>query len=313
MRSQRLVLISRVARFIVYHQGNSKISLPRNGTNAARGCSMFRVTAPKSTTSTAFSMFELTFHAAVRTVRKGHRNAIVGLLMNILQTVLLILVFWVMGTYLGMMQKGINGANFVLYIMSGIFMFMTHTKAIGAVARAEGPTSAMMLHAPMNTIVSIASSALSELYLQTLSAAVVLYVYHAAFTPITINDPVGMMGIHLLSWASGVAIGMIFKAATPWQPEFFGVATNIYSRINLIASGKMFVVNAMPAKNRNFFDWNPLFHIIDQGRGFVFLNYHPRYTNIEYPIKILCACLIIGLMGEFYTRKHASISWGAGK
>ncbi len=274
---------------------------------------MFTANKPRSNATSALGMLELIFHGAVRAVRKGHRNAVVGLLMNILQTVMLILVFWVMGTYLGIMRNAIHGANFVLYIMSGIFMFMTHTKAIGAVARAEGPTSAMMMHAPMNTIVSIASSALSELYLQTLSAAVVLYVYHAAFTPITIHDPAGMMAMFLLAWGSGVAIGMIFKAATPWQPEFFGVATSIYSRMNMIASGKMFLVNQMPTKTRHFFDWNPLFHTIDQGRGFVFLNYQPRYTNIEYPMKILVICIILGLMGEFYTRKHASISWSAGK
>ncbi len=274
---------------------------------------MFRVTRPRSTTRTALAMCELIFHGAVRAVRKSHGNAMFGLLMNIFQTVILILFFWFMGTFLGVMRNAIHGANFVVYIMSGIFMFMTHVKAIGAVAGAEGPTSAMMMHAPMNTIVAIASAALSQLYLQTLSAAVVLYVYHAAFTPITILDPVGMMGIFLLSWASGVAIGMIFKAVTPWQPDFFGIACGLYTRINMLASGKMFLVNTLPPKTRNFFDWNPLFHTIDQGRGYIFLNYTPRYTSIEYPLKVVAVCMLIGLMGEFYTRKHASASWGAGK
>ncbi|MGL5011118.1 MAG: ABC transporter permease, partial [Paracoccaceae bacterium] len=179
--------------------------------------------------------------------------------------------------------------------------------------KAEGPTSAMMLHAPMNTIVSIASAALSELYLQTLSAAVVLYVYHAAFTPITIDEPVGTVAMFLLAWGSGVAIGMIFKAAIPWSPDVFGVAQTVYARANMIASGKMFLANTTPPNIRQFFDWNPLFHAIDQSRGFVFLNYTPRYTSIEYPLWICAVCMVIGLMGEFYTRKHASVSWGAGK
>jgi ABC-type polysaccharide/polyol phosphate export permease len=274
---------------------------------------MFRVERPKTSARTTFDMFELIFHASVRAVRKGHRNALGGLIMNILQTVILILVFWFMGAYLGMMRNNVHGGNFVLYLMSGIFLFMTHTKAIGAVAKAEGPTSAMMLHAPMNTIVSIAASALSELYLQTLSAAVVLYVYHAAFTPITIIDPVGAVSMFLLAWACGVAIGMIFKAATPWAPDFFGVFTTVYSRANMIASGKMFLANALPPHIRNYFDWNPLFHTIDQARGFVFLNYTPRYTSIEYAVWVMAVCLLIGLMGEFYTRKHASASWGAGR
>jgi ABC-type polysaccharide/polyol phosphate export permease len=273
---------------------------------------MFRVQVPRTRTRTALGMLELIFHATVRSVRKGNGNAIAGLLQNIFQTVLLIAVFFFMFDVLGMRGNAIRG-DFMLYVMSGIFMFMTHTKALGAVVGADGPTSAMMMHAPMNTIVSISSAALGALYLQTLSAAVVMYVYHVTYSPLTIYEPVGMMGMFLLSWISGVAIGMVFKAATPWAPEFFGIASQIYSRMNMIASGKMFVANAMPTSLLAFFDWNPLFHTIDQGRGFIFLNYHPRYSNIEYPVIVVAACMMLGLMGEFYTRKHASASWGAGK
>jgi ABC-type polysaccharide/polyol phosphate export permease len=273
---------------------------------------MFRINAPRTRVQTALGMLELIFHATVRSVRKGNGNAIAGLLKNIFQTVLLIAVFFFMFDVLGMRGNAIRG-DYILFIMSGVFMFMTHTSALGAVVKADGPTSAMMMHAPMNTIVSISSSALGALYLQTFSATVVLYVYHVAISPLSIHDPVGMMGMFLLSWISGVAIGMVFKAATPWAPEFFGIASQIYSRANMIASGKMFVANAMPTSLLAFFDWNPLFHTIDQGRGFIFLNYHPRYSNIEYPIIVVAVCMMIGLMGEFYTRKHASASWGAGK
>jgi ABC-type polysaccharide/polyol phosphate export permease len=272
---------------------------------------MFARPQSQSQTRTALGILRLIFHIAVRSVRTSHGNAVLGLLLNIFQTVLLIVVFWFMMSIFGTGGSGIPDANFMLYIMSGIFMFMTHTKAMGAVAKAEGPTSSMMLHAPMNTIVSIAGTALGALYLQTLSAAVVMFVYHAAFTPITIYEPVGMLGMHLLAWISGVAIGIVFKAAIPWAPDFFGVLSSVYSRFNMIASGKMFLANAMPSYILVWFDWNPLFHTIDQGRGYIFLNYHPHYSNIWYPMAVTAACMMLGLMGEFYTRKHASVSWGA--
>lgn len=57
------------------------------------------------------------------------------------------------------------------------------------------------------------------------------------------------------------------------------------------------------------FDWNPLFHTIDQSRGFIFLNYGPRYTSIDYPVMVALACVMIGLMLEFFTRQHVSASW----
>ncbi|MGA0923681.1 MAG: ABC transporter permease, partial [Lutimaribacter sp.] len=61
----------------------------------------------------------------------------------------------------------------------------------------------------------------------------------------------------------------------------------------------------------NMFDWNPLFHCIDQARGYVFINYFPRNSNWEYPLWVGLVLLMIGLMGEFYTRRHASLSWQA--
>lgn len=273
---------------------------------------MFRAETSKTRIGGAFELAHLIFHATVRQVRKTHGNAVIGLIINVFQTLLMVAVFYIMFELLNLRRLAIRG-DFLLYVMTGIFLFMTHTKTVGAVAGAEGPTSPMMKHAPMNTIVSISAAALSALYLQTLSAVLVLFLYHAAVTPITIFDPVGTIMMFLLSWFCGVAIGMVFLAAKPWAPEIVTMITQIYQRVNMIASGKMFVANMLPTSMIALFDWNPLFHTIDQVRGFVFLNYNPHYTSISYPLLLAIICMMIGLMGEFYTRRHASVSWGAGR
>lgn len=273
---------------------------------------MFQPQLRKTPVSSAFSMMELIFHASVRSIRKSHGNAVVGLIISIVQSLMMVLIFYVMLTLLGGRQSAIRG-DFLLYIMSGVFMFMTHTKTLQAVQSSDGPTSTMMKHSPMNTIVSISSAALGALYQQVLSAGVILFFYNTMFARITIDDPVGTMGMFLLSWASGIAVGMVFKAVTPWQPEFFGILTMIYSRANMIASGKMFVANTMPTSKLAYFDWNPLFHTIDQGRGYIFLNYFPHYSSVSYPLIVTAVLMVIGLMGEHYTRKHASASWSAGR
>lgn len=79
----------------------------------------------------------------------------------------------------------------------------------------------------------------------------------------------------------------------------------------MIASGKMFVANTLPPSILVTFDWNPLFHTIDQARGYTFINYFPNNSSPSYPFYVTIACLMLGLMGEFYTRKHASVSWTA--
>ena len=224
---------------------------------------MFHVSTPQSKASGFFTICELIYHATVRDIRKSHRNAVVGLVLNMLQAAIFVLAFFLMFYVLGMRGNAIRG-DFLLYIMSGIFLYLTHVKAMSSIVMAEGPASPMMLHAPMNTVISICAAALSALYTQVFSIVVILIVYHIGFTPITIDNPAGAMGMLLLSWISGVAVGIIFLAIKPWAPEFVGIATGIYSRANMIASGKMFVANTLPAYMVSVFDWNPLFHAIDQ-------------------------------------------------
>ena len=39
--------------------------------------------------------------------------------------------------------------------------------------------------------------------------------------------------------------------------------------------------------------------------------YNPRNSDWEYALYVSIVLIMIGLMGEFYTRRHASASWGA--
>ena len=192
----------------------------------------------------ALGLMELVYVSTVRQVRKSHSNALVGLLSNLMQTLVFVGAFYLMFTVLGLRGNAIRG-DFILYLLSGIFLFLTHTKAVGAVMGSEGPTSAMMKHAPMNTAIAIMSAALSSLYIQVLSAAVILFFVHVAWYPVYFYKPVPTIAMFLLAWASGVAVGMCFLALKPWFPGLAGTLTMVYSRANMIASGKMFVANTM--------------------------------------------------------------------
>jgi ABC-type polysaccharide/polyol phosphate export permease len=273
---------------------------------------MFQVERQQTRVQAAARTLDLIYHNTVRSVRRGYANALMGLLANIVQTLVFIGVFYVLANLLGMRGMAIRG-DYILYLMTGVFTFMTNTKTMGAVAGAEGPASAMMQHAPMTTAIAIASAALAALYTQVLSMVVILGVYHLAVTPLEIHDPIGVAAMVLLAWFSGGCVGLVVLSMKPWAPGITGIATSIYTRANLIFSGKMFVANQLSYHLLIFFDWNPLFHIIDQARGYAFINYNPHNSSIVYPLYVSLALLMIGLMGEFYTRRRVSMSWFAGK
>lgn len=272
---------------------------------------MYQGKMQRTTTGTAFGMLELIYHSIVREVRKSHSNALVGLLLAVSQTLIFVGAFYFMFTVLGLKGNAIRG-DFLLYIMTGIFLFLTHTKAMGAVFKSEGAASSMMQHAPLNTVITISAAALGSLYLQLLSLLVVLFLYHVLLKPVYIDHPIPALGMFLLAWFSGVAVGTVFLALKPWFPEFTRVAQSIYARANMIASGKMFVANSLPGFMLVMFDWNPLFHCIDQMRGDVFINYNPHNSSVTYPLVVSLVLILIGMMAEFFTRKNVSLSWSAG-
>ena len=273
---------------------------------------MFQANRSTSKLHSAFALLEIIYHSTVRALRQSHRNAIVSMLMNMMQALTLVVAFLLMFRLLGIRGTALRG-DFLLYIMTGIFIYITHIKSVGAVMGAAGPASPMMQHAPMNTAIAICAAALSTLYIQFFSLVIVLTVYHIAFTPISIDMPVAALGMFILAWFAGISVGLVFLALKPWMPVIVGLASTIYIRANMIASGKMFVANQMPASRISIFDWNPLFHIIDQLRGYTFLHYNPHYSTWEYALNVSLVILVIGLMGEFYTRKQASPSWSAGR
>ncbi len=262
----------------------------------------------------AYKLMDLTFHNTVRSVRKGHRDAVFAILTNILQTMVMVGAFYLFMSFFKKLGAGmaIRG-DFLLYVMSGIFVFMVHIKTMAAVASADGPTSSIMQHLPMTPTVSLLSAALSMLYTQFVAKGAILLAYHLLWSPLEIHQPAGALAMMLLAWFSGISVGVCLLAVKPWMPQATSTIQQIYSRFNMFASGKMFVANAMPATMIAVFAWNPLFHIIDQGRGYIFINYNPLKSNLEYPIIVTVILLVVGLLGESQTRKHVSISWFAGR
>lgn len=273
---------------------------------------MFETRRSTSPFASAFRMAELVYHSTVREVRRGHRNALAGLLIAMAQSVIFVVAFYLMFALVGIRGSAIHG-DYLLYLMSGVFLYMFHIRTVAAVARAEGPASNMMLHAPLNPWVAMTASALSALYLQLLSLVTLLFLYHVAWNPITIDDPIGAMGMLLLAWFSGFAVGVLFYALKPWAPDAAQLLTSVWMRMNMVFSGKMFVANVLPGFLMAYFSWNPLFHLIDQTRGYVFLNYEPRFTSWHYALWVSIGLFVLGLMAESYTRKHASRSWSAGR
>lgn len=255
-----------------------------------------------------YRFLALLYHTIVNNIRKSDGNALRGLLKDVMQMVIMLGVFYVMITVLSLRGSIVRG-NFVLFLMSGIFLFMTHVKAVGATAGAGSATNPMLKHAPVSTLLLIIAAALSTLYTQILSMSVMLLVAHVLIEPIVFYDFWGFVLCFFVAWSSGAALGVLFLSLTPFFPTTMGILSALYQRANMVFSGKMFLASTLPGYLLPMFMWNPLFHAIDQARGYTFVNYNARVTNLTYPIVLTIIFLILGLMIEHWARKYVSESW----
>ena len=178
-------------------------------------------------------------------MREKHGNALLNILVTIGQTALFTLAFYLMFAVLSVRASSIRG-DFFIYTMSGVFLFMAHIETVKAISASEKSTSAMMQHAPMNTAIAISAAAISVLYTQIMAGLVLLFGYYVVLSPFEIKDPVSCLGMVILAWMSGIAVGSVFMAAKPWAPGPIGLMSMVYQRANMVASGKMFVANSLP-------------------------------------------------------------------
>ena len=139
--------------------------------------------------------------------------------------------------------------------------------------------------------------------------SIVLLIAHKLIEPIVFYNSKGFMFFFLIAWPSRVSIGLLFLALSPFAPSIIELISTLYRPANMLFSGKTVLASTLLGFILPMFTWNPLFHAIDQARGYTFINYNLRVTDISYPILLSFIFLIISIMVVHWAYKYVSESW----
>lgn len=254
----------------------------------------------------ALEFCELIFHSVVREVRTESGNASLGVFKEVANMALFIGLFYMIYHFMGR-SIAIRG-DFMMFLLTGVALMVVHMKAIGSVRSASNATSAIMQHAPFTVILSIVSKAFAGFYLQGVAILVVVLVLWVFGMDLTVENPKGLVLPVFFAWASGIAVGLVFMMIAPLAPGAIRTFQKVYMRAQMITSGKFIPAGYLPSVMIGYFDWNPLFHCIDQARLATFVNYNKEVSSMGYPIWFTLIFLTLGLMGEFWSRKNLSKS-----
>ena len=244
------------------------------------------------------SFLDLIYITTVRQYRSTTGGAIMSFFTALVQPLTIFVMFAVIYAVFG--RTALIRGDFLLFMMTGIFAYLMHIRAVKSVG--AGEMGGMIFYARASKLLSILSGAISELYSNILAMAVIFSIAYLWRGYLEIYDFSRFIGPMFMAWASGLAVGLFFVSITPFAPSLSPMLFLIYKRIQMFTSGKAFVANLLPHSLLPFFTWNPLFHAIDQARGAAFINYVPRYTNMTYPTYFTIAVFVLALIVLYAVR-----------
>lgn len=246
----------------------------------------------------------LVYSLVVRDLRTEHKNAALGILLSVAQPLAVGLVFFAFITWIGGRGGQIRGDD-LTFILIGFILFFLHIRTVAAVATSLRPD--MLNHQRITPFLMICVKAISSAYKNVLALIIMVALNYLLRDVYEMRDPLLFIGVMFWCWLFGLAVGVIMLAANRYL-TWGGILQTTYIRIMFFTSGKFFVANSLPGTIRPFMDWNPLFHLLDQGRSAAFLNYTARTTDMTYPMMVIMALLVGAMLVEHYVRVNYSAS-----
>ena len=247
----------------------------------------------------------LVYSLVVRDLRTEHKNAALGILISVAQPLVAGLIFYGFIELVGGGGAGhVRGDN-MTFVLLGFVIFFMHIRTVTAVTTALRED--MLNHQRMSPFLLICVKAISSGYKLILALLILIVMNYLLRDVYEMEDLLHFLAVMFWCWMGGVAVGIIFLAAVRYL-TWGSLLQTAYIRIMFFTSGKFFVANNMPGFMRQFMDWNPLFHLLDQGRAAAFVNYTARTTEMSYAIIVYLSILVIAMLIEHYVRTNYSQS-----
>ncbi len=251
---------------------------------------------------TAFAA--LVYSLVVRDLRTEHKNASLGILLAVAQPLVMGIVFYLFMSLMGGGFNKVRGDS-LTFVLLGFILFFVHVRTVAAVAGALRQD--MMNHQRLSPFLMIWVKAIGSFYKNAFALVIMIIANYLLRDVYEMQDPFLFASAFFWCWFSGIGIGIIFLAANRYF-TWGSVLQVTYIRISFFTSGKFFVANSLPSFIRPYMDWNPLFHLLDQGRDAAFLNYTARTTSMDYVIVVTMCLFVLGMLVEHYVRVNYSAS-----
>lgn len=192
------------------------------------------------------------------------------------------------------------GTNFAIYYASGFMpfiMFLKVSSSLGSSVRA----SRNLLTFPRVTVVdAIVAVVILEVLTQLLISYIILSAILAIYDTRTVLKMEYLIQAYLMAIALGIGIGLLncflSLAFNIWRSIW-----SIMTRPLVLISGVIFLHERVPMPYREWFEWNPLVHVVGLARRSFYISYHAEYVDQVFCYMVAGIC---GVIGAVFLRKY---------
>ncbi|MEM7236492.1 MAG: ABC transporter permease [Pseudomonadota bacterium] len=241
----------------------------------------------------------------VRDLRSEHKSAAIGILMPAATMLITSLIFYWFMNFIGGRSAPIR-TDFLTFIFAGFMVFFFHIRTLGAVTSAM-TNEGMLKHKRATPFLLICVKAFGAGYKMSLAMLILMAANYLFRDVWAMQDGLVYLFCLFLAWLGAVAIGIMMMAINRYF-TWGALIQTTYIRICFLTSGKFMVAAQTPNFMRDVMGWNPIFHILDQLRGAMFVNYAARTTDLLYPVAVYGSLIVVALLVENFVRTNYSAS-----
>lgn len=191
--------------------------------------------------------------------------------------------------------RHIDGADFIPWLITGLFGFYIIRESLMRSIGAINATSSLFSYRQVKPIDPV----LIRCYVEGMIKTFIFLIFIIVGTFLGVNlipgEPLGALFYWLFLWLLGTSLGLISSAASGLIPEL-GKIIRLISLPLMLISGVIFPLNFLPHHFLEYLMWNPVVHGLELLRSSFFSSYRPiPNTSFIYLSYWILGCFAFGL------------------
>lgn len=226
-----------------------------------------------------------------------------GFLWVFIEPVLFVLGFAVLHSLMGAQEN--QGMSPELFMLTGLLPYMLFRDVMSQVSASINGNRALLAFPQVTTFDLIFARALLEL--GTVIAVFTILVTALVFAgqEVRIERPLALFGSYILAFCTGLGLGAILAAISPFFPSVKQIAAQVFGRPLLFTSGIFFTAGQLPESVRNALLYNPLLHVLEWSRSAFFPSFESQFVDFGYMTLFCFIVLTVGLALHSILQKKA--------